>query len=68
MTRANNPVEEWNSELSKKFKVDAAESTVELARTELCLANEKRKRKCIPLDGRIKRAIENDADNDLLKC
>lgn len=47
-----------------EFKLDAAEA---LARAELCVPNEKRKRKCIPLDRCIKRAIENDADNDLLK-
>lgn len=80
--RTNNPVEGWNSKLNKfvgdphpnlyhiinKLKQDSAEVRGELTRMELCMPDAKRKKKYIALDGRIKRAIETHADNDLLKC
>lgn len=78
--RTNNPVEGWNSKLNKtisiphptvyffvqKIKQDAEELSTK--RMELGLPTEKRKKKYVDLDKRIKQCTEKYLNQDLFKC
>lgn len=80
--RTNNPVEGWNSKLNKsisiphpnvyffvqKIKQDAEEMTTKLMAVDIGLPAEKRKKKYVDLDKRIKQCIEKYLEQDLFKC
>lgn len=54
--------------LIKKLKEDALEVQNKVTQMELCLPNEKRRRKYIELDERIQRRLNQYLEEDFLKC